>query len=321
MRVLITGVRGFVAGYLAELLVAKGDKVWGTVRDTDTCSNDKGSFWERITLISADLGSQSGLEAVLHESCPEVIFHLAAQSSVQQSWENKETTFDANVLGTIRLLEAVRESGKNSKVLLVGSAEEYGLVSPEEVPVKEANPLRPMSPYGVSKAAVSMLAAQYFRAYKMPIIYARAFNHIGPRQSLGFVTSDFAKQIAEIELGLKEPIIRVGNLEARRDFTDVRDVVRAYHLLIQEGRPGEIYNVCSGRAIPIEKVLRTYLELATVKITIETDTAKLRPSDVPILQGDGTKINGDTGWEPNLPLEQSLEDVLNYWRIVIRSKE
>lgn len=321
MRVLITGIRGFVAGYLAELLIAKGDKVWGTVRDTDSCSNDKDSYWERITLISADLGSQSGLEAVLRESCPEVIFHLAAQSSVQQSWERKESTFDANVLGTIRLLEAVRESGINSKVLLVGSAEEYGLVSPKEVPVKETNPLRPMSPYGVSKAAVSMLAAQYFRAYKMPIIYARAFNHIGPRQSLGFVTSDFAKQIAEIELGLKEPVIRVGNLEARRDFTDVRDVVRAYHLLIHEGRPGEIYNVCSGRAVPVEEVLRTYLKLATVKITIETDPARLRPSDVPILQGDGTKINGDTGWEPNLPLEQSLEDVLNYWRIVIRSKE
>lgn len=320
MRVLITGVRGFVAGYLAELLLDEGYEVSGTVRAIDKCNNEKGGFWERITLMSADLSNQSVLEAVLQESSPEVIFHLAAQSSVQQSWENKESTFEANVLGTIRLLEAVRKYGNNPKVLLVGSAEEYGLVSPEEVPVEETNPLRPMSPYGASKAAVSMLAAQYFWAYKFPIIYARAFNHIGPRQSLGFVTSDFAKQIAEIELGLKEPTLRVGNLEAYRDFTDVRDVVRAYHLLVQKGRPGEIYNVCSGQAVPIERILWTYLELATVTITVETDPARMRPSDVPILQGDSTKIKVDTGWKPSIPLEKSLKDVLDYWRKEVRNK-
>lgn len=320
MRALITGVRGFVAGYLAELLISEGYKVWGSVRDIDICANDKSSFWEQITLISADLGSQNELEAVLKECRPEVIFHLAAQSSVKLSWENKESTFDANVQGTIRLLEAVRKYGKNPKVLIVGSAEEYGLVTPEEIPVRENNPLRPMSPYGASKAVISMLAAQYFRNYKLPIIYVRAFNHVGPRQSLGFVTSDFAKQIAEIELGLIDPKLKVGNLDARRDFTDVRDVVRAYHLLVQKGKPGEIYNVCAGQAVSIERILQTYLDSAIVKITKEIDPARMRPSDVPILLGDNTKICRDTAWQPIISLEISLKDVLDYWRMEVRGK-
>ncbi|MFZ3171863.1 MAG: GDP-mannose 4,6-dehydratase [Carboxydocellales bacterium] len=320
MKALITGIRGFVAGYLAELLIDAGHEVWGTARSIDSCRNANSAYWDKVTLVKTDFNSQEALETVLQASRPEVIFHLAAQSSVQQSWVDKEGTFNANLLGTVRLLEAVRKSGENPKVLLVGSAEEYGLVSPKEVPVKETNPLRPMSPYGASKAATSMLAAQYFRAYKIPIIYARPFNHIGPRQSLGFVTSDFAKQIAEIELGLLEPIIRVGNLEAQRDFTDVRDVVRAYYLLSQKGQPGEIYNVSSGQAVPIEYILQTYLELAKVKISVEADPARMRPSDVPILLGESNKLNIDTGWKVAVPLLKSLADVLEYWRLTVANR-
>ncbi|MDA8235880.1 MAG: GDP-mannose 4,6-dehydratase [Clostridia bacterium] len=312
MRTLITGISGFVGSYLAESLLAQGVEVWGTHQPGANIDNLQGLV-NRVNLLEYDLLSNQGAELIARVQ-PEIVFHLAAQSSVGRSWDDKEETINANVNGTVRLLEGIRETGIEPRILLIGSAEEYGLVKPEETPIKEGNPMRPLSPYGVSKLAAGLLALQYHRAYGLEVIHVRAFNHIGPRQALGFVTSDFAKQVAEIEACLLEPVIMVGNLEAQRDFTDVRDVVRAYRLLADRGKPGEIYNVASGKGVPVARVLEILLSLAKVPIRVEKDPARMRPSDVPILVGDISKIQAETGWQPEISLEQSLQEVLDYWR-------
>jgi len=222
-------------------------------------------------------------------------------------------------MGTVRLLDEIVRLGINPRILLAGSAEEYGKVTPEQIPIRETNPLNPSSPYGASKAAVSLLFKQYCTKFGLPVLYVRAFNHIGPGQAPGFVTVDFAKQIAEIEAGKREPVMKVGNLEARRDFTDVRDVVGAYWILIREGSPGEVYNVASGTAPAIKEILEILLQKASVKIEVLKDQTRMRPSDVPILLGDIAKIKAKTGWEPTISLDRSLEDILNYWRQKIQN--
>ena len=194
------------------------------------------------------------------------------------------------------------------------SSEEYGLVKPDEVPIKETNPLRPLSPYGVSKIAQDMLSYQYAKSYGMKIVITRGFNHTGPRRGSVFVASNFAKQIVEIEKGKKKPVIEVGNLEAKRDFTDVRDMVRGYWLAVQKGVPGERYNLCSGKAISIQELLDMLLKLSTVEITVKQDPSRMRPSDVQILLGDNTKFKELTGWSPEIPFEKTLKDLLDYWR-------
>ncbi len=232
------------------------------------------------------------------------------------SWHAPVETLQTNVIGQVHLLEAIRQRGGDfPRVLVVGSSEEYGLVQEHELPVTEEQLLRPLSPYAVSKVAQDLLAHQYFRSYGIPCVRARAFNHDGPRRGEVFVTSAFARQVAEIEAGACEPVILVGNLKARRDYTDVRDIVRGYWLLLEKGVPGEVYNLCSGHSHAIQEILDFFLENATVQgIAVQEDPARLRPADVPNLVGSAAKVHAATGWRPTISFEQMLRDVLDYWR-------
>ncbi|GFP20395.1 GDP-4-dehydro-6-deoxy-D-mannose reductase, partial [Candidatus Hakubella thermalkaliphila] len=242
------------------------------------------------------------------------IYHLAAQSSAALSWEDPRRTYEINIFGQLNLLESLLKSQVEASVLITASGEVYGKVSPEQVPITEDYSLRPDSPYAVSKAAQDLLGYQYYSAYKMRILRTRSFNHTGPGQSPAFVCSDLARQIAQIEAGRHRPVIQVGNLEPKRDFTDVRDVVRAYIELIRKGRPEQPYNVCSGRAYAIGEILEMLLAMSEKRIEVEVTQDRFRPSDLPILLGDNRRIREDTGWSPAISMEKSLRDLLDYWR-------
>jgi len=254
-----------------------------------------------------------GPERALGEP-PDAIFHLAAQSFVPSSWVSPLQTLTDNIAGQTNIFEAVRSLGLDPAIQIACSSEEYGLVLPHEVPIRETNPLRPLSPYAVSKVTQDFLAYQYFMSYGIRAVRTRGFNHTGPRRGEVFVTSNFAKQVAAIEAGKASPVIKVGNLEAVRDFTDVRDMVRGYVLAAEKGRPGEVYNLASGRAISIRAMLDKLIAMAKVEVKVETDPERLRPSDVEVLIGDASKFHADTGWEAKIPFDQTLEDLLNYWR-------
>jgi GDP-4-dehydro-6-deoxy-D-mannose reductase len=313
-RALITGITGFVGSHLSEYLLEKGFEVYGTKRwrsKTDNIDHLTG----KLHLIEADLRDSHSLVEAVKEAEPDYVFHLAAQSFVPTSWRAPADTLETNAVGTIHLLEAIRKSNINSGIHLAGSSEEYGLVYPDEVPIKETNPLRPLSPYGVSKVATDKLGFQYHKSYGMNIVVTRSFNHTGPRRGDVFVTSDFAKQIVEIEKGLREPKIRVGNLDAQRDFSDVRDIVQAYWLSLEKGEPGECYNLCSGVPRVIRDVLDLLIKSSTHdNIITEDDPTRMRPSDVQILHGDCSKFKERTGWEPVIPFEKTMSDLLDYWR-------
>ena len=241
-------------------------------------------------------------------------FHLAAQSFVPTSWIAPTESLTTNVLAQVNLFEAVRHMRLPCRIQLACSSEEYGMVFPDEVPIRETNPLRPLSPYAVSKVAQDMLGYQYWMSFKVDSVRTRGFNHEGPRRGPVFVASDFAKQIADIERGRRAAVLYVGNLEAQRDFTDVRDMVKAYWLALEKCEPGEAYNICSGKAWRIRELLDHLLSLSKTKIEVREDPARLRPSDVPILLGDNTKFVNRTGWRPTIPFEQTLADMLEYWR-------
>jgi len=225
-----------------------------------------------------------------------------------------------NIRLQLNILEAVVRLGSTARILVVGSSEEYGLVHPDELPVKETNPLRPTSPYAVSKVAQDMLGLQYHLSHKLFTVRVRPFNHIGPRQRLGFVAPDFARQIAEAETGLQEPVIQVGNLEPQRDFSDVRDVVRGYHAALTEGEPGEVYNLGSERARSIGELLGGLLSIASVPLKVEQDSARLRPADVSVMVSDCSRLRARTGWRTTIPFDKSLQDVLDYWRERVRDR-
>ncbi len=313
MRVLITGISGFVGSHLAEYCLAKDAEVFGTIRWRSRTENID-HIKKKIKLVECDIRDASSVTKTVENSKPDYIFHLAAQSFVPTSWHAPAETLTTNILGELNIFEAVRELNLDSKIQIAGSSEEYGKVLEDEVPIKETNPLRPLSPYGVSKVTQDMLGYQYHQSYGLNIVITRAFNHEGPRRGDVFVTSNFAKQVAEIEKGLKEPVIEVGNLEAQRDFSDVRDVVEAYWLSLEKGVPGEVYNICSGKAVKIRDMLDMLLDLSSEKVEVRQDPARMRPSDVMILQGDCTKFKEATGWEPKIPFEKTMEDLLNYWR-------
>lgn len=314
MRVLITGVTGFVGSHLADYLVGRGDvEVFGTHRWRSRMENVE-HLRGRLRLVECDLTDPVAVRRVLAAVRPDRVFHLAAQSYVPTSWLAPAETLRTNVLGQLHLFEAARELGLSTRFHVAGSSEEYGLVRPEETPIREDQPLRPLSPYAVSKVAQDLLAYQYWMSYRLHTVRTRGFNHTGPRRGEVFVTSNFARQIAEIEKGRREPVVRVGNLEALRDFTDVRDMVRAYWLALEHGEPGEVYNICSGRAYRIRQVLDILLGLAQVRVEVQEDPARLRPSDVLILVGDGTRFTRLTGWQPTIPFEVTLKDLLDYWR-------
>jgi len=302
-----------VGSHLAEYLVANGVEVQGTLRPGGSRAN-LCAFEGALTLYEVDLTDAAGVCQVVAEARPDQVFHLAAQASVARSWQDPAQTMSANIFGQLNVLEALVGAELQPAVLVVGSSEEYGHPRPEELPIKETNPLRPSDPYSVSKVAQDFMGYQYFAGLGLPCVRVRPFNHIGPRQSDSFVTASFARQIAEAEAGLREAVVKVGNLEAQRDFTDVRDVVRAYRLALLKGEPGEVYNLGSGRMVPVQRILDFYLSQARVSIQVEQDPARTRPADVPAVVCDATKLREATGWEPRIPLEQTLTDILNYWR-------
>jgi GDP-4-dehydro-6-deoxy-D-mannose reductase len=315
MRVLITGVTGFAGSHLAEYLLDHQPdvEVWGIYRWRSRMENLEG-VRGRLRMVECDLRDFTSVHAALEQARPDAIFHLAAQSFVPSSWKAPNDTLVTNVTGQTNLFEAVRFLGLDPVIQIACSSEEYGMVYPDEVPIREDNPLRPLSPYAVSKVAQDMMGYQYFQSYGLKTVRTRGFNHTGPRRGDVFVTSNFAKQLATIEAGLAEPVIRVGNLEAVRDFTDVRDMVRAYWLAVTKGKPGEVYNLATGSGITIQELLDKLLALSTTKVRVEQDPERMRPSDVVRLIGDSSKFRADTGWSPEIPFDKTLGDQLAYWR-------
>lgn len=311
-RALITGITGFAGSHLAEHLLNKKMEVYGTARWRSKLDNIE-HIKNDIHLLTADMRDGHSLEMVLTESKPDYIFHLAAQSFVPMSWRAPADTMETNVIGTIHLFEAVRKLNISPRIQVAGSSEEYGMVYPNELPITEENPLRPLSTYGVSKVAVDKLSYQYHMSYGLHIVVTRGFNHTGPRRGEVFVSSSFAKQVAEIEKGA-EPLIHVGNLEAMRDFTDVRDMVKGYLLAIERCKPGEAYNICSGKTTKIQELLDMLMNMTRKKIKVHQDPDRMRPSDVEILHGDCSKFKKETEWKQTIPFEKTMEDLLNYWR-------
>lgn len=312
-KALVTGITGFAGSHLADLLLKEGYEVYGTTRPRSKTDHIDG-IQDKLKLFDADLIDSHSLSTVLGEVKPDYIFHLAAQAFVPTSWSSPATTMESNVTGTIHLFEAVRRSKIDPVIQIACSSEEYGLVYKNEAPITEENPLRPLSTYAVSKIAMDFLGYQYFKSYGMKIIRTRGFNHTGPRQGDVYVCSTFAKQVAMIEAGKSKPEIKVGNLESYRDFTDVRDMVRAYVLSVEKCDPGDVYNLASEKTWQIKKVLDMLIGMSKVKITIKQDPARMRPSDVELLLGDASKFRKKTGWKTEIPFEQTLEDLLNYWR-------
>jgi len=293
MRAFVTGGHGFVGPHLLAHLVDSGDEVIAPEQH------------------DVDLDDPEALTAAVLDAQPEAIYHLAALAHVGESWADPARTFDVNAVGTLRLLEAARQVDPKPRVLLIGSSEVYGPVTPDDVPITEDHPLNPVTPYAVSKVAAEFLGVQYNAGFDVPVIRARSFNHIGPGQSGRFVVNDIASRIIEaMKAGAANAPIRVGNLSARRDYTDVRDVVRAYRMLIDRGTRGEAYNVCSGADVSVEDLAHRLLELAGADLKLEVDPALMRPVDVPVLVGDNTRIRAATGWAPNYALDDTLRDVL-----------
>ncbi|MBD3272014.1 MAG: NAD-dependent epimerase/dehydratase family protein [Elusimicrobia bacterium] len=318
MKTLITGITGFVGSHLAELLLAKKNvEVFGIERWRSDRSNIS-HIKDKLEFIECDIRDFSSVKKVIEKIKPEKIFHLAAQSFVPTSWNAPAETLHTNIIGQLNLFEAVRETGIKPWIQIACSSEEYGQVYENEVPITEENILRPLSPYAVSKVGQDMLGYQYFKSYGLKIVRTRGFNHTGPRRGDVFVSSNFCKQVAMIEKKKQDPVIKVGNLEAIRDFTDVRDMVKAYWAATEGGcKPGEAYNICSGKGYQIQQIIDMLRDMTKVKISLEQDPKRMRPSDVPILLGSNKKFCTATGWKPEIPFEKTLEDLLNYWRTKI----
>jgi GDP-4-dehydro-6-deoxy-D-mannose reductase len=318
MRVLITGITGLVGSHLADMLLELGDyEIYGFKRWR---ADDRSirHFGPSVRILEGDITDPHSVRAAVVDSRPDLVFHLAAQSYPSESWAAPTTTIETNVIGTVNVLEAVRGESPDARVQVAGSSAAYGFVPTEEMPISEARPLRPLSPYGVSKAAQEMLGHQYADSYSMAVVMTRSFNHIGTRQDSRTAAQTFARQIAEAEVGIRPRQIHVGNLEPLRDFLDVHDAVRAMKLVVEDGTPGSIYNVCSGRAVRIGDMLDMYLALGEGEFEVVVDEARLRPQDEPILHGDNAKIRNELGWAPQVPLATSLEQILGFWRDRVR---
>ena len=319
MKVLITGITGFAGSHMAEYLLGMGGiEVYGVERWRSKTENID-HIKSEIKLLECDVRDASSVRKLIEDIKPDRIFHLAAQSFVPTSWHAPAETLTTNIIGELNIFEAVRQIGINPFIQIAGSSEEYGLVDEKDLPITEETPLKPLSPYAVSKVGQDLLGYQYYMSYKLNIVRTRAFNHTGPHRGEPFVCSNFAKQIAMIEKGLQEPVIYAGDLSTIRDFTDVRDTVKAYWLALEKCKPGEVYNIAMGKGYSVKEVLDILLGFTNEKIQVKQDEKRMRPSDVPILIGDCTKFKELTGWKPEIPFQKTLEDLLNYWRQKIDS--
>jgi len=312
-KALVTGATGFSGSHLVDYLLTEDLDVYITTRHRSKTENIE-HVRDKVTIVNADIRDGYSLQRVVNEIKPYYIFHLAGQSFVGESWNSPLETLSTNVLGCANMLEAVRLCGNDCKVHIAGSSEEYGFVLESETPITEDNPLRPMSPYGVSKVAQDLLGQQYCRSYGIPVVITRGFNHTGPRRGYVFASTSFARQLVMIKRGKQESVVHVGNLDAQRDYTDARDMARAYWLAITKGKAGEAYNVCSESCIRIGDMLEMLIEMSGVgDVEIRQDPDKMRPSDVPILLGSCAKFRNLTGWEMQYTFEETLRALLDYW--------
>jgi len=316
--VLVTGAHGFVGGHLLELLRGEHPEVqaFALVRPRGGAPVPRPGG---ATILEADIDDAAAVSAALATARPDRIVHLAGQSSVHHSWIDPGATLRTNVMGVVHLMEGLRAAALRPRVLVVGSADEYGIVDNPGVPVAEDTPLRPVSPYAVSKVAQGQLALEYAVPGGPEVLRTRTFPHTGPGRGEAFAESSFARQLVEVAAGRRPPVLSVGNLDAVRDFTDVRDVVRAYWLLLERGphgvaRPETVFNVCSGRGVRVGDVLRRLIDLAGVQVEVRQDPSRFRPSDIPVLIGDNRRLRAATGWEPRIGLDQTLRDLLEDWR-------
>ena len=319
MRALVTGVAGFAGSYLAELLLSRGVEVCGLVQPGGSLQNLDGireapGIEGGLRLIEADIRHEEALHQIVRESRPDRVFHLAGAASVRRSLEVPGETFQVNVLGSRNLLEAIRRAGIGPRILVVSSADAYGESARLPRPLQEEDPLRPVSPYGVSKAAAEAVASRYTQEYGLQVIRVRPFPHCGPRQAPQFALPDWARQLAEIEAGRRPARLLVGNLSARRDLSDVRDVVRAYALAAELDEADSVYNICSGRAYNLRAVLEAMIGLAGIEVDILEESERLRPHDLEVLVGSPEALRVRTGWEAAIPLEKTLDDLLASWR-------
>lgn len=317
MKVLITGVSGFAGAFLAEHLVAKKLEIIGIyLQESSLVSLEK--IKDKIDLFKLDLSDRDAVFAFIKKNKPDYVFHLAALTSPDDSFDDPYTTIENNIKAELNILEAIRKLNfTETKVLIVSSAEIYGLVDKNDLPISEEVSLKPTNPYAVSKITQDFLGLQYYLSYNLKIVRVRPFNHIGPRQSDKFVVSAFARKIAEIEKGIRKPVLAVGNLKSRRDFTDVRDMVKAYQLCLEKGIPGEVYNLGSGKSYEISEILNKLLSLSNSKIQVEVDRSLFRPADNPELVCNCEKFFKITGWKPEISLDRTLTDTLDYWRNII----
>jgi GDP-4-dehydro-6-deoxy-D-mannose reductase len=313
VRALITGAGGFAGGHLVDFLLTQPNLDLYAAVLLPPGQNPR-LDGRPVTQMQVELRDPDAVRAMLDEARPDLIFHLAALAHVGESFKHPWITLENNIVAQLNLHEAVRQVGIEPRILVISSAEIYGYAGGTTNPLDETYPFEPANPYSVSKVAQDMLGLQYFIAYHQQVVRARPFNHIGPGQLTGFVAADFAAQIAAVEAGQREPVMYVGNLAVERDFTDARDVVRAYHLMLTRGTPGEAYNVASGKGYSIQYLLDTLLGFSTASIEVRQDPARMRPSDVTRRIGDARKLRQHTGWEPVIPFEQSLLDILNDWR-------
>ncbi len=313
-RATITGADGFVGQWLVQALLARGDEVTGLIRAAmpalTTLSHEaaSGVRWQRF-----DLGDAAGLKRIIDAAKPDEVFHLAAQSAVPESLSAPAQTIETNLLGTLNVLEACRAGAPDARLLFVGSADAYGPKPPEAMPLREETPLEPRNPYAASKAAAEVMVRQYASSGWCDAVVTRSFNHAGPGQSPKFAIAAFAKQVADVKHHRQTPPIRVGALQPERDFTDVRDVVRAYVLLLERGASGAVYNVCSGKAYSMQRVLDDLMALAGIAVEVVVDQSLLRPVETPRLLGEASRLQRDTGWQPEIGFERTLRDMLAYY--------
>lgn len=316
MRALITGIGGFVGRHLLHHLQEQGDDVCGVGRPMDCVG-----LTDDVRVFNADLQDREAIEQVVRDAQPDTIYHLAAQSSTGESFVDPWATIANNLHSQLNLFEAVLQQAHQPRILVIGSSDEYGRVRPEDVPTHEDVPLRPTTPYAVSKVGQDVMGFQYFAQHGLPVIRVRPFNHTGPGHDSRFVIPSFARQLAEIEVGEREPVLRVGNLDVARDFTDARDMVRAYRLAVLAGAPGDVYNLGRGRSMRIADMVNDLIALCRTPVRIEVDPSLLRTSDVPRQEADTRKFTALTGWQPRIPWHTTLLDTLEYWRLRVRSPQ